>query len=451
MLFLVFPKQFEYYKFYLYLFEELRMEASVALNEEHYLTKKLRGYELVDYEIQAFLEYCQRGDNLDARICAKMSNLHESLKSEYHKTRALIRVYHFAKDDVTFEVVVFRYDHDIHALCMKCLGESDIGFLIEFNNLLRKMKTLGFRDFQYSVVGTCGYYGTAPEVVNAFASEHGHCDFVTRAIKYDRGVLSKDVLSKDMVFKVRTDKVMPVSLGIRGGTIFSGNLLCTGDRQQVSEFFDHIAEALHITKSEECIVDMETFDFFKICLDHAVPCQGAFRITSDLCDGDNDKISRLTCSFRSCVKLVVKHLADDISTCEFRLSDLDPKNIELNISYIINRCPSSLSMYLKALPLEDQSIIWDTKFKFVRGMSIFEKASDIMQQKVKEEVRAILKEEFKGYAFIYDDADAESLSAQEIACSSRTTSEDGVTVTCTVRIGLKHITKSRLKKLITGT
>eukprot|EP00968_Pinguiococcus_pyrenoidosus_P021288 scaffold2738_cov314-Pinguiococcus_pyrenoidosus.AAC.1 len=374
MFFLIFPKLFEYNKFIHYLFTTLFPIDAVSRNEELYshpsLVKWVAKFGWEGIHIEQFLKYCrdkgQFSDSLAATVTRSGGRI-SHFRELFLKQQYFVKKMSYADDEVEFDVFIFRHQGKHYCFACKCINESDIGFLLKFNEFLIGAKK--FHGFQYCVVGTCGHYGTD-------ASRVGKCVYVTRAIKYDRGNLTGD-----MTFQQRPDKKMQHTVPNHpsGETIFSGNSLCIGSQASVDNFFSQVDN-----EAAEKIVAMETFDFFTICNNHGVNCYGALRTISDLCNGHNDKIGRLTCEFKDCIEVLLRRMdEDDISSIQFPLSEISSSPSHgLLVSYVLSHYPSSLSEYVKTTDVED---IWnDDAFK--QAIGVVRKARSFLLDRVQKEI-----------------------------------------------------------------
>lgn len=133
--------------------------------------------------------------------------------------------------------------------------------------------------------GTCAYFGKA-----GLGYEIGYPALISKATKVDRGLLSSGC-----VFTMRSDKLAQASATLDGKGILSGNVLYTALSRDLQQLFAD----LH----PDGFIEMEVFDFFSVCNLHNKKALCAIKVVSDLCDGKNNKLCRLTCSFERGVRL----------------------------------------------------------------------------------------------------------------------------------------------------
>lgn len=180
-----------------------------------------------------------------------------------------------------FEIIICQINKRNYIFCVKLINSSDIDFLLKLNTFLTILQE---RTFKIVLFGTCGYFGNTHNIGDAF--------FCTKAIKFDRGFLD------DNGFNIDKNKILYSYCDIDDGKIvLSSNFLLISKKEKCLHIFKDIVN--------DNLVDMETFDFIKICQNNNYIVKGVIRIISDILDGSNNKIDRLSCSFKNgCEKFI---------------------------------------------------------------------------------------------------------------------------------------------------
>ncbi|KAJ3131316.1 hypothetical protein HDU90_008588 [Geranomyces variabilis] len=230
-------------------------------------------------------------------------------------------------------------------LC-KVIDDSDVGFLLKFYKFLTEFKKRyenhGFHHFRFAIFGTCGSIktpgtakewpiGTAYFINVAFKGDRGHIgdrdtlegsepadnsyfghvNTKKDCAPTDRGLI--DVKTKkedgDPVFTFRPD-IRPekrLRASVTGNTTFQrGFAICSTNS---------LMEARnHLLLEKVNLYDMETYDFFMVAQDVGATLLGAIRVVSDNC-GASQKINRLFCSFREGVEILKDIVERDASFC----------------------------------------------------------------------------------------------------------------------------------------
>ena len=240
--------------------------------------------------------------------------------------------------NIYFRIKIEEENNDsknYYCLDLKLIDDSDIKFLLKlslfYKDNLNYIKEKCGRNV--IVFGTCGYFGN-------IAKKTGEANFISTVTKYDRGYLDKNG-----VFKARLDKIIDLKIQTTGVHIFCGNMLCIGKGNELRSFFGSIKS------SNEGFVDMETYEFAKLSLDRNLNVK-CIRVISDICDGFDNKISRICCNFNEgIIKLInlVKY----------------ERNLKTNVSDDLIKEKEKRNEFIKG------NLINDLKTRFIKTITTF--------------------------------------------------------------------------------
>ncbi len=249
-------------------------------------------------------------------------------------------------ETLDFEIVFYHdTDHKTLVFAWKVVDASDVDFLFRVDNLVRAIKSKGWdKGFKFLLFGTCGSFGANVKV--------GNCYKITRALKYDRGEITANGR-----FQSKKGKVLECVVHgfeqkeYEKRSVFSGNALCNMEKGEATKMFKKICGQA----STLGLVEMETFDFFKLIQDqHKLELIGALRVVSDIINGNNEKFCRLTCPFKLGKKEFLKILREvPVSKFEAGIAVFGtPGNWEL-VTMIASENPTSLQSYMLKGPGKD--------------------------------------------------------------------------------------------------
>jgi hypothetical protein len=107
----------------------------------------------------------------------------------------------------------------------------------------------------------------------------------------------KLINSSDIDFLLKLNTFLTILQERTFKIVLSSNFLLISKKEKCLHIFKDIVN--------DNLVDMETFDFIKICQNNNYIVKGVIRIISDILDGSNNKIDRLSCSFKNgCEKFI---------------------------------------------------------------------------------------------------------------------------------------------------
>jgi hypothetical protein len=238
-------------------------------------------------------------------------------------------------DDSLFKLQVIR-DKLLYEITCLIIDDSDIMFLLKLNRFLMNYTD---RETKCLLIGTCGLRRSKKESITICLNDQklcvGMCNYVTRALKIDRGEIMKSL------FKINHKKTL-----IEEVMYDSCLQALVSDFRNIPE--TNCSNQLIISWADETeidqLYDMETYDFFKICSQHKVTCLGALRVVSDIIGDNEGVLDRLIVDFNRVGKILLDFLQLKSEPCNFQ-KGVNRKDalMKYKIVYLRERCFNKIS------------------------------------------------------------------------------------------------------------
>lgn len=270
------------------------------------------GDELFYYEHNGYSELLKVAKKTLCLVFPKLFEYSKFIYSIGGRISSIIILY----SDPILHLIRIDDHNSFYLLFCLVINDSDIGFLLKFNDFL-KNESDWVNKMIFMLVGTCGVHSKS-EV------EVGQTHYITKATKIDRGDL------RGLKLHLREDKMSTV--------IISGNDVVKaifGNHEWKNVEVTHCSNQLILSWEDNKLMpyptilfDMETYDFFSICQHHDVEVMGALRVTSDIVGGGDQTAARLSMNFNQVVVDIFKIL----KLCVFFSNDFEHPKFEEQIS-----------------------------------------------------------------------------------------------------------------------
>jgi len=168
-------------------------------------------------------------------------------------------------------------DSRLYVFSTIIINDSDIGFNFEFTRIVLELQKYDFfKKIKMLIIGTCGGY---------HGKKYNSAYYIKGARKVDRGIIdSNNNLKLDDTRNLFVDTK---KCHFFEDSVISSNFLFNNDV---------------FLKNYSCgLVDMETYDFMKICEIYKIECYGGIRVVSDILNKDDDILTRVSVSFNDVI------------------------------------------------------------------------------------------------------------------------------------------------------